>query len=369
MSRSLIPASLIQLTALLGEVLGGPIVPNIVLGRDICTLAFRHQVAPLLSGIAESGRHSVPEDVVTDLQRAYRASATRRLAAISVLESIADRFSRSDITWMAFKGTTQAEQLYLDPAWRESSDIDLLVPPDQFGRALDALVAMGFVASYPPVPQRGLFRRMVLCAVRDVMLVARANPTDSVELHRRLFFAEGRHVDFLTLPVTDGRIPVPQIGSDLAFYLIAHGSLSYWIRLKWLVDLVPVLARLKDNELSAIRARASSARSESAAAASLLLLRTLFPFVALGPLDEWITEMSSRKAVRHRFNLYAKSLGSDERETPSPLNDARAMLEAALLVFEAPSTRARILIDAPFSSAMRRLACLIYRTDRSLTLS
>ena len=369
MSCGLIPASLIQLAALLGEALAGPMVPHIVLGRDLCSLAFRHQVAPMLSGIADSGRHSAPEDVLTDLRRAYRASAARRLASIPILESVAASFSRAGITWMAFKGTTQAEQLYLDPAWRDSSDIDLLVPPDQFGRALDGLVAMGFVASYPPVPQRGIFRRMVLGAVRDVMLVARANPTDSVELHRRLFFAAGRHADFLSLPVSEGRVPVPQIGPDLVFYLIAHGALSYWVRLKWLVDLVPALVRLKEDELAAIRARARSARSESAVAASLLLLRTLFPFVALGPLDKWITDMSSRGAVRHRFNRYAKALGSNEREMRSPLNDAWVMLEAAMLVFEAPSTRARILIDAPISSAMRRLACLIYRTERSLTLS
>jgi hypothetical protein len=53
----------------------------------------------------------------------------------------------------------------------------------------------------------------------------------------------------------------------------------------------------------------------------------------------------------------------------SPLNDASMMLEAAILLFEAPSTRLRILLTAPLSSAMRRLAGLVYRDERSLTLS
>ena len=269
---------------------------------------------------------------------------------------------------MVFKGTTQAAQIYPDPAWRDSADIDLLVPPDQFGRALDVLVDMGFVASYPPVPRRGLFRRLILGAVRDVMMVARDDPAESIELHQRLFFAGGRHADFLTLPAGEGPIRAAEMGPDLAFYLIAHGALSYWVRLKWLADLVPLMGKLGDGDLVGIRSRAQNARCQSAVAASLLLLRTLFPFVALGPLQCWTDEISCKRAVRHRLHRYAETLGSDKGDIPSPLNDAGAMLEAAILLFEAPSTRLRIVLTAPISSATRRLAGLIYRSERSLTL-
>ncbi len=362
-------SSLLQLTALVGECFGGPAVPDIVLTREHCGLASRHQVAPLLYGIVEGGRHLAPPDVVEELRESYLASKMRRKAALRVLDAVGERFSESGLGWMVFKGTTQAAQIYSDPAWRDSTDIDLLVSPDQFGHALDALVEMGFVASYPPVPKRGPLRRLILGAVRDVMMVARVDPTDSIELHRRLFFAGGRHADFLVLPAGEGPIPAAEIGPDLAFYLIAHGALSCWVRLKWLVDLVPLLARLGEDGLAGIRARACKARSQSAVAASLLLLRTLFPFVALGPLDGWLEEMSARPAVQLRFRHYANALGCNEGEMRSPLNDAGAMLRAAILLFEAPSTRMRILLTAPISSVLRRLACLVYRNERSLTLS
>jgi len=39
-----------------------------------------------------------------------------------------------------------------------------------------------------------------------------------------------------------------------------------------------------------------------------------------------------------------------------------------MLLFEAPSTRLRLLATAPFSSIMRRMACRIYRAERALTL-
>ena len=362
-------SSLVQLTALVGEPFGGPAMPDIELTRELCALAARHQVAPLLYGIAESRRHPAPPEFVKELRRSYLASKMRRQAALRVLNAIGERFSASGLGWTVFKGTTQAAQIYPDPVWRDSADIDLLVSPHQFGRALDALVEMGFVASYPPVPKRGLLRRLILSAVRDVMMVTHADPTDSVELHQRLFFAGGPHADFLVLPVGEGPIPAAEIGPDLAFYLIAHGALSCWVRLKWLVDLVPLLSRLGDDGLAGIRARAHKARSQSAVAASLLLLRSLFPFVALGPLDVWLEEMGARPAVQMRYRYYASALGCDAGEMRSPLNDASAMLQAAILLFEAPSTRMRILLTAPFSSLLRRLACLVYRDERSLTLS
>jgi hypothetical protein len=163
-------------------------------------------------------------------------------------------------------------------------------------------------------------------------------------------------------------VPVPALGADLAFYLIAHGALSYWVRLKWLVDLVPLLAKLSGDERLAIQERARKARAESAVAASLLLLRALFPFAALEELTPWLEENASRPSVQRRLRRYGEFLARRDDQEQSPLNDAWVMLEASLMLFEAPSTRARILLSAPISSALRRTAGLLYRADRAFTL-
>jgi hypothetical protein len=368
MGQSGFPAPLLRLTALLGETLGGPAAPSAEIGTELVALASRHQVGPLLYAAAAGGRHIVAPDVWTVLKQSYRDSVARRGAALLVLERVGRQFETYDIGWMAIKGTTQAALLYPDPAWRDSADIDLLVRPDQFGRALDALVALGFVASYPPVPARGLLRQAILGAVRDVMLVARADPRDSIELHRRVFFAGGRHADFLTLPATPGVVPTPALGPDLAFYLIAHGALSFWVRLKWLADLVPLLAKLSGGERLAILELARRTRTESSVAASLLLLRALFPFAALEELGPWLEQKKSRPSVQRRLRRYGELLGRDDDRQHSPLNDALVMLEASLMLFEAPLTRARVLLSAPLSSVLRRTAGLIYRADRALTL-
>jgi putative nucleotidyltransferase-like protein len=368
MAEALFAPELLQLTALLGEGLGGPAAPQVPITRRLCALASRHQVAPLLYAVAAGGRRQVAGGDLEVLHQRYRASAARRLAALAVLERVADQFSAWRITWMVVKGATQAELLYPDPVWRDSADIDLLVPQAQFSRALDALVAVDFTASYPPVPSHGLFRKMILAAVRDVMLVARADVRDSIELHRRLFFAGGRHVDFHALPVMPGRIPSPVPGPELAFYLIAHGALSYWVRLKWLMDLVPLLAKLSRDQVLAVREQARRADAENSMAASLLLLRALFPHAALDPLQDWLNQKMRQGPVLRRLRRYAELLGREDDQKHSPLNDAMVMLEATMLLFEAPSTRLRLLASAPFSSIMRRMACRIYRAERALTL-
>ena len=215
---------------------------------------------------------------------------------------------------------------------------------------------LGFVASYPPVPPSGLLRRGLLGAVRDVTLIARDDHRCAIELHRRIFFASGRHVAFLRMPIMPGPIPAPSVGPDLAFYLIAHGALSYWVRLKWLADLVPLFARLRPDERLAVLVLARQTRCESSVAASLLLLRALFPFAALEPLEAWLAVREAQPAVRRRLARYTELMGRDDDQIHSPLNDAMTMLEANTMLFESFSTRARILMSAPLSSAMRRLA-------------
>ena len=169
-----------------------------------------------------------------------------------------------------------------------------------------ALARLGFVASYPPVPAAPLLRGAILGTVRDVMLVAR----DDLELLDRtapqIVLCRGAACGFPASAGRTGPMPVPAIGPDLAFYLIAHGALSYWVRLKWLVDLLPMFARLSDAERLAVLDRARRARCENSVAASLLLLRRLFPFAAIAPLIPWLEEMQTRPAVRRRLRRYCE---------------------------------------------------------------
>ncbi len=182
-----LPPSLIRLSQLVGEPLGGPPAPVAILDEALVTLALRrHQVGPLLYAAALSGRHPVTPDLLQKLTQSYRASAARREISLAWLAQIAAQFATHGIDWMALKGAIQAGRLYADPAWRFSADIDLLVAPRDFRRALDALHGVGFVASDPPMPPVRALWGPLLRAVRDVTLIARDDPTCAIDLHSRL---------------------------------------------------------------------------------------------------------------------------------------------------------------------------------------
>jgi hypothetical protein len=243
------------------------------------------------------------------------------------------------------------------------------VSPRDFQRALEALLDIGYIASNPPMPAMRLLRKPIMGAVRDVSLVPRDDHSCSVELHRRLFFASGARAQSLGLNAAPGVLPAPAIGPDLACYLIAHGALCFWVRLKWLVDLVPLFAKLGSAETLGIPERARRMNAERSTVASLLLLRTLFPFVALEPLAPWLERKQPEPAVQLRVRRYAQMLSLSRDWKSSPLDDARMALKAQWMVFEASSTRARILLSAPVSAGMRRIAGALSKEDRALSMS
>jgi hypothetical protein len=329
----------------------------------------RHDVGPLLYAAASSGRHTITPELLQRLEQRYSVSAQRRASALKRLHRIAAEFGARNIGWMTIKGAIQAERLYADPAWRDSADIDILVTPHEFERALETLTYLGYIASNPPMPAIRLLRKPILGAIRDVSLVARDDHSCSVELHRRLFFADGARAQSLRLEVTPGALPAPAPGPDLACYLIAHGALCYWVRLKWLADLVPMFAKLSSAETLAIPELARHMGAENSAAASLLLLRELFPFAALTPLASWLERKRSEPTVQLRIHRYAQMVGLCRDWKSSPLDNARLTLEAQWMTFEALSTRIRILLSAPVSSALRRIAGSLSRADRALTMS
>jgi putative nucleotidyltransferase-like protein len=362
-----LPHRLQHLAALLGPALGGPASAFGPVDADLIRLAIhRHQVGPMLQAVLRRGREVVAEPLMRELVDCRARNADRQVSDLARLHAIADIFAGRGISWLSLKGTPQAARLYGDPSLRPSSDIDILVAPRDFVRAVTALAENGYIPSNPPVPA-GQLRALVLAAVRDVSLIAGDDHRCAVELHRRLFLAVGARTRRLRLTPDTGVLPTPCLDADLACYLILHGAQSYWVRLKWLADLVPLLAILGDQDKQTVIVRAQQVGAESSVAASLLLLRMLFPFASLGPLAPWLEMQERRQAVRRRLLRYARMIGMEDDWKHSPLDNARITMQAYMSLFEAPSTRACLVPVALFSSVVRRTAGMMWPAARALT--
>ena len=358
-----VPDSLLRLGQLCEEVLGrGPTSPMLIDEPFARFAVERHQVGPLLHATAKTGRHNVSPEARRRLAASYDDSAERRKATLMHLDHIALEFSALRISWMTFKGAAQAGQLYDDPVWRASSDIDLLVSRDKFAAAFSALRAMGFAPAYPRMPASRVLESLVLNVVRDVTLIARDDPQCAIELHSRLFMARDHRASELKLDMLAGQVPAPAVGPALAFYIIAHGALSLWVRLKWLIDLIPLFDRLNADEKFAAREFASRCGAENSFAASLLLLRSIFRSARLEPLDSWLYEKHRDPAVRRRLLRYVASIGLEHEAGRSPFDNALISLQSNWLLFEAASTRASLIVRASGSSLARRFANVLSPT-------
>jgi len=355
--RISVPDSLMRLAHLCEETLAHRPAPPTVIDEKFARFALeRHQVGALLHAAAESGRHDVSPAVARLLATSYHDSAEHRQTILKRLDGIASGFLAGGIPWMTLKGAPQASQLYSDPVWRSSADIDLLVAPGQFVAAFDALCTLGYAAAYPRLPASRVLQKLVLGAVRDVTLIARDDPRCAIELHSRLFIARDRRASCLKLKCLDGPVPAPELGPALAFYIIAHGALSLWVRLKWLADLVPLFDKLSADEKFQARELARRGGAGNSFAASLLLLRTVFRSASLAPLDSWLDEMERKPAVRRRLQRYAIAIGLERERGRSPFDNALIAFQSNWLLFEAGSSRLSLVVRAPGSSLARRFA-------------
>ena len=252
---------------------------------------------------------------------------------------------------MVLKGLPQARLLYSDPAYRSSSDIDILVSPRDFRRAAGVLEAAGFAPANPPVSASSPYAFAFYGVLRDASFRNAKIPGAYIELHQRPFFATGLRAQSLRLvaerPSSSKDIPAPAIGPDLAFYLIAHGALSYWARLKWLADLVPLFAKLPDADKSRIIENAEASVPRSPLPPAYCLLDALFPFAAVGPIRHWLEQMQNIAGVRTRLGIYARTIGVSSLEGNWAQGSRWITLKTWWSFFEAPSTRGRILVFGP----------------------
>jgi hypothetical protein len=363
----MLPASLKHLAKLLAPAVRGPVGLRGSVEPELVKLAiYRHQVGPLLHAALQGSGMAISDELLVELSECRLRSANRHAEDLARLQRIGAILAAHRLSWMVLKGTPQAARLYGDPALRPSSDIDLLVEPRDFVRAVSALAERGYIPSNPPAPA-GPIRTLVLAAVRDVSLIAEDDHKSAVDLHRRLFLAVGRRPNGLHLSRDPGPLPTPRVNADLACYLIMHGAQSYWVRLKWLLDLVPLLAILEEQEKHALISRARQIGVENSVIASLALLRLLFPFAKFGPLAPWLEAHQRRPAVRERLERYVRMIGMERDWKHSPLDNARVTMQAYWALFEAPLTRARMIPVALLSSAIRRTAGAIWRAERALT--
>lgn len=107
--------------------------------EQLVALAQRHGLAPLLYGMTKGSGDTTVQRLNNLLKPAYFNSTLKNSRLLHDHRQIIHQLHDAHIPVMPLKGIFLSSHYYADAAYRQMSDIDLLVPPELMGKAYEVL--------------------------------------------------------------------------------------------------------------------------------------------------------------------------------------------------------------------------------------
>ena len=157
------------------------------------------------------------------------------------LNEVLGTLAQAGIPALSYKGPTLAYLAFGHLGAREFCDLDLLVHPADYGRAVKVLANLGFRHGYPPPTRCQLSQAYEVTMVHEERRL-------SIDLHRS-FFADSsvfglslqRHTPYQVSLL--GRSVSTLEPTELLLLLAVHGTKHCWRRLRWIHDLHGLVER------------------------------------------------------------------------------------------------------------------------------
>lgn len=260
-------------------------------GDRIAAIAHRHQIVPLVVAALRQSGAPIP------------AALAARYDAIAMLRSAGEalqlqaRLAAAGIDAIFLKGSALAMLAFGALDRRQFADIDLLVRPDDAGRAATLLADAGY--ALPGTAPDALAERVegLLPLAKDIALRNRRNG-QIVELHWRMTDNPRERPVWDREPIQWVELApgaaLPTLGSEALFaYLCGHGAAHMWARLRWLADVAALLAQAPDGGDRLWQGAVARGQGRAAASAILLSHRLL----GVAPPPAFIRPRSLRLAL------------------------------------------------------------------------
>jgi hypothetical protein len=288
----------------------------------------------------------------TPVQRAEAYESHRRsMAAALVLEraliDLAALFDGAALDFRLLKGPALAHLDELDPTLRPFGDLDLLVPADQIGRAVELLVSRGGMRRYPE-PRPGFDQRFS----KGMCIVVPAG--HEIDLHRTLCPGPfGLTIDLAELfagtePIALGNRTIPALDRPRRFvHACLHAILG---------SPSPRPAQLRDvartcptdaGQLAAAFALAESWRASIVVAHSVRVVADVLHWRPPEGLQAWVESLRPRRVERRWLGAYVGPNRSSIAQTIGAVSAVRgpraklAYSTAVVLPRRGQSTRSR----------------------------
>jgi hypothetical protein len=243
--------------------------------KTIALAEFHGTIPQLQQHLSRLPEGIVPAPVRQALADRCRGIAARNLLLTRRLTEACAALEGAGIRVLAFKGPTLAILGYGDLSLRQFNDIDMLIHPADFQRALETARQLGYDFGFRITPSQQIqyARAMGQVALRDAQGTL-------LELHTKLTDrAYHFPLDFDALwsrrqPVALHDHTLHTLGNeDLLLYAAAHGTKHAWPCLGWVLDLVQLVTRNANADWAGLLQRATAMRCRRLLLLSLELAR------------------------------------------------------------------------------------------------
>lgn len=276
----------------------------------------RHRVyAQVQDGLADAGV-VLPDDL---RQRLAATAHQARMSALSLAREstlLQAAFDAADCPALVMKGASLAMVAYDDPGLKWSWDIDLLTTPEAAARGRAILESRGYALVEPAGLDAARFA--LFLGLEKECVFVHPETRVAVELHWKL--VDNPHL----LPGIDALSPARTVliggralrtleGPALLAYLLVHGTLHAWSRLKWLADVAALLSHYPVGAIEPLYRDLQALGTGRAAAAGLLLCHDL---LGTALPDDLLAELRADRAIRRLVATARAALtyGGGERE-------------------------------------------------------
>jgi hypothetical protein len=201
-------------------------------------LVLRHRVWHQVHNALHHHTSTIP--IAATLAQHCHKDKRRILITASETIRIADEFTKKVIKHCFIKGTLLNVHIYGGLNTRPCRDIDIWVDVNTYSSAIATLLSLGYQKKLPGYKLTGFKKRWYMRNKHDMAFY---HPTRHilVELHFRLSYFG---LDFFPLsaitynPIYLFNVPILAPDNDYhLLYLMIHGAIHAWIRLRWLQDI------------------------------------------------------------------------------------------------------------------------------------
>lgn len=226
--------------------------PKTINWQSVWELALRQRVVPVIADRIKQLGITVPDDIARLMEENIQNNLFKGMKQAAELISLTQLFQQHNIRFVVFKGIAQIKLADLELHQRHHGDIDLLIEnSDDLWRADKVLrEKMGYrrlkLASINKLNSSQ--EKHLLAYDKDITYISKKGI--NIELHFKLLPSNtmcpfsSQHIFSNRTHFLLGNTLVPCMNKkNHQLYLLLHGSISRWFRLKWLCD----IPRISDN--------------------------------------------------------------------------------------------------------------------------